>query len=201
MRRIYLIDCPGVVPVSAKDSDTDTVLKGVVRVENLATPAEHIPAMLERVRPEYVERTYGLDHREDGWKGEQGAAALLSAIAKKTGKLLKGGEADLEAAAKMVLNDWIRGKIPFFVSPPDRSLMEAQEDSTVGGKADPTVNLKEARLAAKVNQIESREQRPSDVLVESTVKGVIQTLGGIITFSKFLSEDRRYIGVDAPQGL
>ncbi len=42
MRRIYLIDCPGIVPVSAHDSETGTVLKGVVRVENLETPAEHI---------------------------------------------------------------------------------------------------------------------------------------------------------------
>ena len=30
MRRIYLIDCPGIVPVSAHDSETGTVLKGVV---------------------------------------------------------------------------------------------------------------------------------------------------------------------------
>ena len=48
MRRIYLIDCPGVVPISNKDSDTDTVLKGVVRVENLQTPAEHVPDRAER---------------------------------------------------------------------------------------------------------------------------------------------------------
>nr|ODN97816.1 nucleolar GTP-binding protein 2 [Cryptococcus depauperatus CBS 7855] len=121
MRRIYLIDCPGIVPISAKDSDTDTVLKGVVRVENLATPAEHIPTLLERVRPEYLERTYGLDHAENGWHGEEGAARVLTAIAKKSGKLLKGGEPDQEAAAKMMLNDWIRGKIPNFVPPPDKS--------------------------------------------------------------------------------
>jgi nuclear GTP-binding protein len=110
MRRIYLIDCPGIVPVSSKDSDTATVLKGVVRVENLATPTEHIPAMLERVRGEYLERTYGLDHREGGWHGARAAEELLSTIARKSGKLLKGGEPSLEAAAKMVLNDWIRGK-------------------------------------------------------------------------------------------
>ena len=31
----------------------------------------------------------------------------------------QGGHADLSTVAKMVLNDWQRGKIPFFVRPPD----------------------------------------------------------------------------------
>ena len=30
-KRIYLIDCPGIVPTSARDSQAATVLKGVVR--------------------------------------------------------------------------------------------------------------------------------------------------------------------------
>lgn len=38
-------------------------------------------------------------------------------MAKRTGKLLKGGEPDTGVVAKMILNDWQRGKIPFFVSP------------------------------------------------------------------------------------
>lgn len=38
--------------------------------------------------------------------------------------LLQGGEPDLMTAAKMVLYDWQRGKIPFFVPPPQ------EEDNT-----------------------------------------------------------------------
>jgi nuclear GTP-binding protein len=186
MRRIYLIDCPGIVPVSAKDSDTDTVLKGVVRVENLATPAEHIPALLARVRPEYIERTYGLEHREGGWEGEEGAAIMLTAIAKKSGKLLKGGEADQEAAAKMVLNDWIRGKIPYFVQPPARPVKEGEVEST------DTAERTEAERAI----LEEQERRLGEVLGERRVKGVEQTLGGIITMPKFMGDDRRKEEVD-----
>ena len=33
----------------------------------------------------------------------------------------QGGEPDLTTAAKMVLHDWQRGKIPFFVPPPQQS--------------------------------------------------------------------------------
>lgn len=32
MKRIFLIDCPGVVYHSTRDSETDVVLKGVVRI-------------------------------------------------------------------------------------------------------------------------------------------------------------------------
>jgi len=109
-KRIYLIDCPGVV-YSSDDTETDIVLKGVVRVQNIEDPAEHIHAVLERVRPEFIARAYGISSWED-------ATDFLTQYAKKTGKLLKGGEADLSTVAKMILQDWQRGKIPYFVSPP-----------------------------------------------------------------------------------
>ena len=46
------------------------------------------------------------------------AEDFLTRLAQVSGKLLKGGEPDLNTAAKMVLYDWQRGKIPFFVLPP-----------------------------------------------------------------------------------
>lgn len=110
MRRIYLIDCPGVVYPS-DDSDTDVILKGVVRVENVESPADFIPAVLERVRPGYIQETYKVDSWHD-------ATDFLEKLAKRSGKLLKGGEPDTNTVAKMVLNDWQRGKIPYFVKPP-----------------------------------------------------------------------------------
>jgi len=180
MRRIYLIDCPGIVPVSSKDSDTDTVLKGVVRVENLATPAEHIPDLLARVRPEYLERTYGLEPREGGWVGEEGATIMLSAIAKKSGKLLRGGEPDQEAAAKMVLNDWIRGKIPYFATPPERPVVESKVVETGKNEAEQT-------LPSAAEQ----ERNLGKILGEKRVKGVEQPISKIVTMSKFLGDDAR----------
>ncbi len=187
MKRIYLIDCPGVVPVSAKDSDTDTVLKGVVRVENLATPAEHIPDLLARVRPEYLERTYGLEPREGGWVGEEGATIMLTAIAKKSGKLLRGGEPDQEAAAKMVLNDWIRGKIPYFAPPPERPVPAAT--AQLAGAAGQEATAESAVPA--LPSAEDQERNLGKVLGERRVKGVEQPIAKIVTMSKFLGDDAR----------
>lgn len=56
MKRIFLIDCPGVVYHGAGNNDSDAVLKGVVRVEALADASEHVAEVLKRVKPEYLVR-------------------------------------------------------------------------------------------------------------------------------------------------
>lgn len=112
MKRIYLIDCPGVVPPNVDDGEVDIILKGSVRVEKMANPEDTIPTILERVRHEYLKRTYGLQ----GWEDH---TDFLEQIARKTGKLLKKGEPDVHNVSIMVLNDWLRGRIPYYVPPPE----------------------------------------------------------------------------------
>ncbi|CAG4949981.1 unnamed protein product [Colias eurytheme] len=109
MRRIYLIDCPGVVYPSA-ETDTEKVLKGVVRVELVQNPEDYIEEVIKRVRKEYLVKTY----KVDGWDT---STEFLEKLAARTGKLLKKGEPDISSVAKMVLNDWQRGKLPFYVAP------------------------------------------------------------------------------------
>lgn len=109
MKRIFLIDCPGVVYPSA-ETDTEKVLKGVVRVELVNSPEDYVEAVLQRVRPEYMQKTYKIDK----WESH---TEFLEILAKKSGRLLRGGEPDIISTAKMVLNDWQRGKIPFYIAP------------------------------------------------------------------------------------
>lgn len=114
MKRIYLIDCPGVVPPSSADTPTDLVLRGVVRVEKVEHPEQYIPAVLNKVKRHHMEKTYDL-------KGWTNAVELLELLARKSGRLLRGGEPDLDGVAKMVLNDFMRGKIPWFTPAPSRN--------------------------------------------------------------------------------
>ena len=131
MKRIYLIDCPGVVPTAANDTPTETVLKGVVRIEAVSNPEDYIDALLERVKPEHISRTYEI------WKWED-ASDFLTKLAVKSGKLLRGGEADLSTTARMVLQDWLRGRIPYFVAPPraegEQETEGKEEDAIEGGE-------------------------------------------------------------------
>lgn len=81
-------------------------------MEKIKSPEDHIGAVLERAKPEYISKTYKIDSWEN-------AEDFLEKLAFRTGKLLKGGEPDLQTVGKMVLNDWQRGRIPFFVKPPN----------------------------------------------------------------------------------
>ena len=111
MKRIYLIDCPGVVPPSKSDKDEDLLLRGVVRVEKLENPAQYVAVVMQRVQRRHLERTYDLRDWND-------APEFLDRLARKSGKLFRHGEADMDAVAKMVLNDFLRGKLPWFIPPP-----------------------------------------------------------------------------------
>ncbi|CAM9494192.1 unnamed protein product, partial [Ectocarpus sp. 8 AP-2014] len=64
MRRIFIVDCPGVV-YDDGDDETEIVLKGVVRAEKLPDPTDFVPAILSRVKEEYVRRLYGVAAWED----------------------------------------------------------------------------------------------------------------------------------------
>lgn len=110
-RRVYLIDCPGVVYPSGDSSETDIVLKGVVRVANLRDPSVYVPGVLERVKPQYLQKAYNIDMWED-------ANDFLAKLARHNGRLLKGGNADINTAAKMVLEDFQRGLLAFYAEPP-----------------------------------------------------------------------------------
>jgi nuclear GTP-binding protein len=112
-KRVFLIDCPGVVYHRTADTDTDAVLKGVVRVENLDgdSVGDHVGAVLARVAPAALARAY----RVTGWSG---AEDFLARLARRTGRLTRGGEPDTATAAKMVLMDWQRGRLPYYAEPP-----------------------------------------------------------------------------------
>ncbi|KAJ4715136.1 Nuclear/nucleolar GTPase 2 [Melia azedarach] len=152
-KRIFLIDCPGVV-YQNKDSETDIILKGVVRVTNLEDAAEHIGEVLKRVKKEHLKRAYKIKD----WVDEND---FLVQLCKSTGKLLKGGEPDYMTAAKMILHDWQRGKIPFFVPPPRQEDDSSEEPNVCVINEEAVVDSNQASAALKViaSIMSSQQQR------------------------------------------
>jgi nuclear GTP-binding protein len=139
-------------------------------VEALPTPSEHIPALMDRVKPIYLSRTYDvpLPNKDDptqNWEPE----VFLDKLARMKGRLLKHGEPDLDSVAKILLSDWVRGRIPFFVPPPERpaELNEAEEK----------LRKKNAKGKGKASQ------------GDAEVLGVKQNLKSMMQKNKFLPED------------
>ncbi|KAF1914090.1 NUC091 domain-containing protein [Ampelomyces quisqualis] len=156
MKRIYMIDCPGIVPPNQNDTDEDLLLRGSVRVENVEYPAQYIEAVLRRVQPRHLQRTYDIHDYDDG-------VMFLEQLCRKSGRLLKGGEADIDGAAKMVLNDWIRGKIPWFTPPPYKEGEEGQ----------PVKEGREGRLG----EMSKKRKRDGESVATASVAATTDTTG------------------------
>ena len=187
MKRIFLIDSPGVV-YNVGDDDVDTVLKGVVRAERLEEPTEIIPTILRRVKKEHVQKQYLLAD----WKDH---VDFLERLAKRNGKLRKGGEPDLNSVAVSVINDWQRGKLPYFVAPPraddegeDGDVDEeggALEESEFGLEAESNSPDDEDELPQKAEASRKRKAREvfadedNDEGEEAAVSGPSGTWGDI----------------------
>uniref|UniRef100_A0A8C7E6A6 Nucleolar GTP-binding protein 2 n=1 Tax=Naja naja TaxID=35670 RepID=A0A8C7E6A6_NAJNA len=187
MRRIFLIDCPGVVYPSG-DSETDIVLKGVVQVEKIKSPEDHIATVLDRAKPEYIRKTYKIETWEN-------AEDFLKKLALQTGKLLKGGEPDLHTVSRMVLNDWQRGRIPFFVKPPNVE----QGSQPAGAASDATVGLSQSEHPGMKGQREGRagSDECSSAAPKWPLPQVPQNYEKIAVTSQFLEEDLVPVNIPA----
>ncbi|KAM3873048.1 LOW QUALITY PROTEIN: nucleolar GTP-binding protein 2 [Diretmus argenteus] len=190
MRRIFL-DCPGVVYPS-EDSESDIVLKGVVQVEKIKNPEEHIGAVLERAKLEYIQKTY----RIPAWSS---AEDFLEKLAFRTGKLLKGGEPDLPTVSKMVLNDWQRGRIPFFVKPPgpEGEQQGNKEQLPVKGGSEVAESVQEEQpgeeagdaISAEQEAQQQQHQQRQKEQVQRILTTVRQNFGKINVAPEFSEED------------
>uniref|UniRef100_A0A8C2E4B4 Nucleolar GTP-binding protein 2 n=1 Tax=Cyprinus carpio TaxID=7962 RepID=A0A8C2E4B4_CYPCA len=190
MRRIFLIDCPGVVYPS-EDSETDIVLKGVVQVEKIRNPEDHIGAVLERAKAEYIQKTY----RIPSWSS---AEDFLEKLAFRTGKLLKGGEPDLSTVSKMVLNDWQRGRIPFFVKPPGgemdeenkaQPMLEMPEMETKQEELGDRLEAQDVDGASSSQQEDQKLLRQNKEEMQKIFSNVKQNFGKINVAPEFSEED------------
>merc|ERR550532_1667777 len=83
---------------------------------------------------------------------------FLEQLAKKSGRLLKGGEPDINAVSKIVLNDFNRGKLPFFTPPPG-CMMEPKPDNV---EDDPDLEEDDSEEVEDDEQEEEEEEVADD---------------------------------------
>jgi len=106
---IKLIDSPGVL-LNENDNSVGLVLKNAVRVDQVDGQIA-VNSVLERCDSNVLMQVYQIAEFSN-------TEEFLFLVAKKSGKLKKGGVPDLEQAARLVLQDWNGGKIPFYMQPP-----------------------------------------------------------------------------------
>ncbi|XP_020828505.1 guanine nucleotide-binding protein-like 3-like protein [Phascolarctos cinereus] len=110
-KHVTLLDSPGIV-LSASTSDTALILRNCLKIEQLADPVTPVEAILRRCSHAQLSQHYGIPDFKT-------TTEFLVLLARRLGRLKKGGAPDQEKAAKAVLTDWMNGKISYFTHPPE----------------------------------------------------------------------------------
>ena len=97
-----MIDTPGVIAKDMTDKQ-DLVLIGAENPSSIKDPDLAVVELLDSY-PGLIEKKYGVKAQED-------KEAVIESIALKLNMKKSGGLPDIERASKMILHDWIKGKI------------------------------------------------------------------------------------------
>lgn len=108
-KNLRLIDCPGIV--FSTNQKNALVLRNCIKIEQLLDPVSPVETIIKRVGAEPLMVAYGIPAFTN-------TTEFLAFLCKIRGKYRRGGSFDVEAAAKVVLQDWNSGKIPFYTLPP-----------------------------------------------------------------------------------
>ena len=123
-RHVKLIDSPGVVFTSGEGS-TANALRNAVKVERLEDPEVPVHEIVRKCPAKQLMRVYRIPAFKD-------ADEFIRHVAQVRGKLRRGGLADTIGAARLILQDWNTGAIPFYSLPPERSGKEYEASAVVG---------------------------------------------------------------------
>lgn len=109
---------------SKADDVASLVLRNCVRTETIEDPVRPVAEMLKRCNLAQIMEYYKLPAIAD-------AVTFLQALARRLGKLKKGGAPDIVGAARMVLTDFNTGKISYYTLPPKDYKPTVQLESAV----------------------------------------------------------------------
>ena len=111
-KHVKLLDSPGIV-MDSGTSDSSIILRNCVKIESLHDLVTPVETILRRCNKKQVMQKYRIPDYDN-------TQEFLCELAKRMGKLKKGGVPDVNAAAKAVLGDWNSGKIVFYTHPPEQ---------------------------------------------------------------------------------
>ena len=143
-RNIRLVDSPGVVFDDDDDVDgAGAILRNSVDCDSVKDPLPAIQSLLGRCSTESLMMTYNVPAFPSG---PEGVMTFLAMVARTKGRVLQGGIPDKVMAARLVLKDWNRGKIPYYSVPPttttttNMKASKTDDDETDDARLDTTTH-------------------------------------------------------------
>ncbi|RYC59467.1 hypothetical protein CHU98_g6747 [Xylaria longipes] len=121
--KVTLCDCPGLVFPNFATNKADLVCNGVLPIDQLREFTGPAALITHRIPQPFLEAIYGIHIKtrphEEGGTGIPTASELLAAYAKARGFKTQGvGQPDESRAARVVLKDYVSGKLLYVEPPP-----------------------------------------------------------------------------------
>ncbi|KAI0471808.1 putative ribosome biogenesis GTPase Lsg1 [Xylariaceae sp. FL0804] len=122
--KVILCDCPGLVFPNFATTKADLVCNGVLPIDQMREFTGPTALVTHRIPQPFLEAVYGIHIKtrplEEGGTGVPTGSELLSAYAKARGFKTQGvGSPDESRAARVVLKDYVNGKLLHVNPPPD----------------------------------------------------------------------------------
>lgn len=137
-----------------------------MQVERVADPVAPVAAILARMPAKRLMHIYRIGAFEN-------ADAMLALIAHARGKLRKGGAPDITTAARIVLQDWNDGRIPYFTRPPARG-NEGEERAQLVAAYAAEFDADTVFAAEQSAVIAGLQQEDEGTFVEAASAGAVQ---------------------------
>ncbi|KAJ7519980.1 hypothetical protein O6H91_20G062100 [Diphasiastrum complanatum] len=129
--KLILCDCPGLVFPSFTSSKSEMVASGVLPIDRMTDYRGPIQAVVEQIPRETLEKTYGISlPSPKPYEPEDrppSAAEFLRAYALSRGYVISSGLPDETRAARLVLKDYLIGKLLYCHTPPDEDNLFSSE--------------------------------------------------------------------------
>ncbi|KAH8161128.1 hypothetical protein CIB48_g7133 [Xylaria polymorpha] len=121
--KVTLCDCPGLVFPNFATTKGDLVCNGVLPIDQLREFTGPAALITHRIPQPFLEAIYGIHIKtrplEEGGTGIPTGSELLAAYAKARGFKTQGvGQPDESRAARVVLKDYVSGKLLYVEPPP-----------------------------------------------------------------------------------
>ena len=150
-KKIKLLDSPGIIFANNNQLESNSqsslmALRNAVRVETLSDPISPVDALLNRVNRQDLQLFYRLPAFKD-------VNEFLALLAKRFGKMKKGGLLDIDSAARKVLNDWNIGKIKYFTSPPETQSLPCHLNAEIVSEMSKEFDINEYIIEQEMTEI------------------------------------------------
>ncbi|KAF3930088.1 hypothetical protein ABW19_dt0205418 [Dactylella cylindrospora] len=130
---VMLVDCPGLVFPNFATTKADLVCNGVLPIDQLREFIGPMGLVAQRIPKSYLEGLYGITINvrppEEGGTGIPTASEVLTAYARARGftKTGTGRNWDESRAARLILKDYVNGKLLFCHPPPQEPEIDGRE--------------------------------------------------------------------------